>query len=34
MYRYMREHFPQLVNGKPATGVEWKIVGVEMAAIS
>jgi len=26
MARYMKEHFPQLVNGKPATAVEWKIV--------
>ena len=26
MYRYMKEHFPQLVSGKPATAVEWKIV--------
>jgi hypothetical protein len=26
MYRYMREHFPQLVNAHPATAVEWKIV--------
>ena len=26
MARYMKEHFPQLVDGKPATSVEWKIV--------
>ena len=34
MNRYMREHFPQLVSGKPATAVEWRIVAVEMAAMS
>jgi NAD(P)-dependent dehydrogenase (short-subunit alcohol dehydrogenase family) len=26
MNRYMKEHFPQLVSGKPATALEWKIV--------
>jgi NAD(P)-dependent dehydrogenase (short-subunit alcohol dehydrogenase family) len=26
MGRYLQEHFPHLVNGKPSTAVEWKIV--------
>jgi NAD(P)-dependent dehydrogenase (short-subunit alcohol dehydrogenase family) len=34
MYRYMKEHFPQLVSGKPPTAVEWRIVAAELAATS
>jgi len=34
MNRYMREHFPQLVSGKPPTAVEWRIVAADLAATS
>jgi len=26
MGRFLKEHVPRLVNGKPSTAVEWKIV--------
>jgi len=34
MNRYMQEHFPHLVSGKPATAVEWRLVDVGLAATS